>query len=163
MTDLHCTQSTRAALDEALDDEYRSRATYRAVLEAFGPVRPFVNIVEAEQRHIDALLRQYERLALPVPADPWGGRIDAPADLEAACRAGVEAELANAELYDRLLTMTEDPQVRHVFGNLQRASQERHLPAFQRCSERGGAGGGGPGPGRGGGRGGGRGPGRRGR
>lgn len=46
---------TRAALDHALDDEYRARATYRAVLARFGLVRPFVNIVESEGRHIEAL------------------------------------------------------------------------------------------------------------
>jgi hypothetical protein len=47
---------TIKALCEALDDEYKARATYRKVIEAFGPIRPFVNIVEAEDRHAKALL-----------------------------------------------------------------------------------------------------------
>ncbi|GKS60133.1 hypothetical protein YTPLAS18_36600 [Nitrospira sp.] len=40
---------------EALHDEYKARALYRLVIKAFGPVRPFVNIVEAEGRHAQAL------------------------------------------------------------------------------------------------------------
>lgn len=32
-----------AALTEALQDEYKACATYRAILEQFGPVRPFIN------------------------------------------------------------------------------------------------------------------------
>ena len=38
-------RATVAALTEALQDEYHARATYRRVLDAFGPVRPFI-IVE---------------------------------------------------------------------------------------------------------------------
>lgn len=43
--------ATVAAMAEALDDEYKAIATYESVLDAFGPVRPFANIVEAERRH----------------------------------------------------------------------------------------------------------------
>lgn len=41
------------ALCEALDDEYKARAIYRAVIGRFGPVLPFANIVHSEQRHLD--------------------------------------------------------------------------------------------------------------
>jgi hypothetical protein len=45
------------ALREALDDEYRAHAIYTQVLANFGDdVLPFANIVDAEARHIDALL-----------------------------------------------------------------------------------------------------------
>jgi len=43
------------ALEEALDDEYRARATYDQVIRDFGPVLPFTRIREAEERHINAL------------------------------------------------------------------------------------------------------------
>jgi hypothetical protein len=46
----------RQALNDALDDEYKSHATYRQVIADHGPIRPFINIVEAEARHIRALL-----------------------------------------------------------------------------------------------------------
>jgi rubrerythrin len=124
---------TASALEEALDDEYRARATYRKVIETFGPVRPFTNIVEAEERHIDALLRQFARLDLTPPVDPWTGRVVAPASLKVACTAGVAAEIENGAMYTRLLARITDPQVREVLRNLQDASQTRHLPAFRRC------------------------------
>ena len=38
------------ALQIALYDEYRARATYSGVVAAFGAVLPFVNIVEAEKQ-----------------------------------------------------------------------------------------------------------------
>ena len=41
-------------------------------------------------------------------------------------------------MYDRLLKLAIDyPDVQHVLMQLQRASIENHLPAFQRCVERG--------------------------
>jgi rubrerythrin len=122
---------THQALDEALDDEYRSRAKYRAILTHFGPVRPFVNIVEAEHRHVAALCAQYERLGLGIPSDPWPGQVTVPATLEEACRAGVDDERANGVMYERLLAMSTDSEVSRVFRNLRDASQLRHLPAFQ--------------------------------
>lgn len=127
---------TESALTEALDDEYRARATYRAVIAKFGPVRPFTNIVEAEERHIEALLRQYARLGLQPPPDKWAEAVDVPESLEAACARGVEAEIENGALYDRLIEQTGDEQVRDVMGWLREASQERHLPAFRRCVSR---------------------------
>lgn len=129
-------RGTAEALAEALDDEYKARATYRKVIDAFGPVRPFINIVEAEERHIAALLRQYARLRLTPPADRWAGRVGAPASLREACAIGEKAEVENGAMYDRLLAMTTDPDVRTVMLNLQEASQERHLPAFRRCLSR---------------------------
>jgi hypothetical protein len=138
-----------AGLLAALDDEYKARAVYAQVLADFGVVRPFANIVEAEQRHIDALVRLFDRYGVDVPIDPWPGRVPRYGSLSEACRAGVDAEIDNAALYDRLLTSTTRGDVLETYRDLQRASQENHLPAFRRCSERGagrgrGRGGGGP-------------------
>ncbi|MDZ7661893.1 ferritin-like domain-containing protein [Thiohalophilus sp.] len=131
------TQTLNEILTEAIEDEYRARATYRRVLEKFGDVRPFSNIVEAEQRHIDALLVLFDNHGLCVPEDNWPERIKIPEALLAACQAGVAAEIDNAAMYDRLLADSSDyPDVQSVLRNLQRASRENHLPAFQRCVER---------------------------
>ena len=130
------TEQTLAALSEALVDEYRARATYRKVIERFGPVRPFVNIIEAENRHIAALLRQFQRLHAPPPVDVWQDRVTAPASLAQACAAGIQAEIENEALYARLLDQVEEPEVRSVMLRLQAASRERHLPAFRRCAQR---------------------------
>jgi hypothetical protein len=124
-------------LVEAINDEYKARATYRLVIEKFGEVRPFINIVEAESRHIDALLPLFEKYDVPVPHDDWAERIEAPESIREACRVGVEAEIENGEMYDRLLKLSESyPDILHVLKQLQRASIENHLPAFQRCVEK---------------------------
>lgn len=138
-------------LNEALDDEYKAWAIYDQVIADFGEVRPFSNIREAEARHIQALLTLFVRYGLAVPENPWPGKAERYASLQEACEAGVAAEIANAELYDRLLAAVHQPDILLVLRNLQEASQQRHLPAFQRCAE-GGAGGCGRGAGRGRGR-----------
>jgi hypothetical protein len=128
-------------LHEALDDEYRAWATYGQVIADFGDVLPFTNIRDAERRHIEALLALFARYGLPVPDNPWPGRVERYASLREACEAGVAAEIANAALYDRLLAGTRRADILAVLRNLREASQERHLPAFQRCAQRGAGGG----------------------
>jgi hypothetical protein len=125
-----------AALYAALDDEHHAWATYDQVIRDFGLVRPFSNIRDAEARHIDALLGLFERYGVPAPANPWPGRVEHYPTLHDACIAAVAAEIANAELYERLLASTTRSDILAVFVNLQEASQQRHLRAFQRCVER---------------------------
>lgn len=140
------TEQEIRALHEALDDEYLSWTTYDQVIQDFGDVRPFTNIREAEARHIEALRMLYVRYGVAVPANTWEGRVDRYPDIRAACEAGIEAETANAEMYERLLATTARTDILTVLRKLQAASQERHLPAFQRCVQRGHDGAG-PGPG----------------
>ena len=110
------------ALADALDDEYKSHETYQQVIRDFGPVRPFINIVQAEARHISALLGLFARYALPPPVNRW---------------AGVQGEIDNVAIYDRLLRATQRSDLLDAFHALRSASQDRHLPAFQRCAQRG--------------------------
>lgn len=132
------------ALREALDDEHRAWATYDQVLRDFGEIPPFSNIRDAEARHIEALRNLFDRYGLPVPENPWPGKVERFASVREACEAGVTAEIANGALHERVLASTQRPDILTVFRNLQEASQQRHLQAFQRCTERGfgGAGGG---------------------
>lgn len=129
-----------SALHEALDDEYQSVATYERVLADFGHVRPFSNIVEAERRHVEALATLFERYGLPLPENTWGDRAPRYESINDACTAGVDGEIENGEMYDRLLAVTTHTDIIRVFENLQRASRENHLPAFRRCAARGDAG-----------------------
>ena len=138
-----------AILNEVLMDEYKARDTYRKVIETFGPVRPFVNIVVAEQTHIDLLLPLYKQHDIPVPAEPDPDRIAPPGSLLEACETGVAAEIENVAMYERLIPATDQADVIEVLKRLQAASRDHHLPAFQRCVERGGTPGGGQGFGRG--------------
>ena len=128
-------------LIEAINDEYKSRATYRAVINKFGEIRPFINIVAAEGRHIDALLPLFVKYNIAIPIDDWDSRIETPSTILEACQLGVADEIENAQMYDRLLNSTTDyPDIQAVLKQLQRASTENHLPAFQRCVERSGRG-----------------------
>lgn len=129
-----------SALQEALDDEYRAWATYDQVIHDFGPVRPFINIRDAEARHISALQALFARYGLAIPGNSWPGKIESYRSVQEACAAGVDAEIENDHLYARLLGATRRPDILAVFRNLQEASRERHLPAFRRCVERDGQG-----------------------
>jgi hypothetical protein len=131
-----------AALQQALDDEYQAWATYDQVITDFGTVRPFANIRDSEARHIDALAATFRHYGIALPDNPWPGKVPRFASLREACEAGVLAEVDNAALYERLLAATTRPDILAVFRRLRDASQQRHLPAFQRCAERGGTAGG---------------------
>lgn len=122
------------ALTMALNDEYRAHARYQAVIARYGPVSPFIHILGAEQRHIEALIGLFRRYGIPIPNDSWTGNLTTPDTLQAACEAGIAGEIANYRMYDRLLEQIAEPDVRHVFINLRNASAYRHLPAFQRCA-----------------------------
>lgn len=122
-------------LETAIDDEYRAEAIYLRVLADFGTVLPFSNIVGAEERHSTALARLFANRGWDVPVNTWTvDNVPSFTTVTAACQAGVEAELANIEIYDQLLSETLPVDVMPVFTTNRRASLERHLPALQTCS-----------------------------
>ena len=127
---------TNAALVMAITDEYKARATYQAVLDKFGSVAPFSNIVQSEAAHIAALERLFNAHGLPIPPDTYAGHVRAPATLKDAAQTGIEAEKANVAMYDGFLTYVQEPDVRAVFAQLRSASQVKHLPAFQKALSR---------------------------
>jgi hypothetical protein len=123
------------AMEAGIQDEFRAELIYEGVLNDFGDVRPFSNIINAEVRHSDAIALLYSARGLPVPASQWSGdEIPSFSSVTEACRAGVTAEIENAEVYDRYLGLPLPDDVRMVFENNRAASLEKHLPAFQRCS-----------------------------
>lgn len=133
-TSTELSQSEVEALGMALDDEYKAWTTYQAVIAKFGDVRPFSSIIRAEESHIEALETLFERYGLDVPENEWVGRVPEFDTVNDACHAGVEAEIENAALYDRLFPMVEHEDIFEVFHKLRDASQEKHLPAFERCA-----------------------------
>ncbi len=126
--------SLEVVLTEAINEEYKAHATYQAVIDKFGDVAPFNNIIKAEQSHIDAWKRLFTANNLPIPADPFAGKVVAPETLKAACEAGVAAEKEDVALYDRLMSATTDAQVLAVMQQQRAVSQENHLPAFEACA-----------------------------
>lgn len=116
----------------ALDDEFHAYEAYISVIEKFGAKIPFTNIVEAEQRHQKALIALFETHEVPMIENRWVGAVDVPESLEEAYVMGVNAEVANIQMYDTLLAYTGNyPDVQDVFYRLQAASYNNHLPAFQ--------------------------------
>lgn len=124
------------ALNKAIDDEYKALSTYEAVIAEFGIVRPFSMIKGAEEQHIASLKAVYDKYGLEIPENSWLGKVSVSATLQEACQVGVEAEIANAALYkDELLPAVQGYEdIVAVFTNLMNASQQKHLPAFERCS-----------------------------
>jgi hypothetical protein len=117
------------------DGEYAAAASYLAVIDKYGSVEPYQTIYQAELRHIDALIRQLERLGEEVPENPYLGKITAPDDLVSAAEAWAVGEVLNVELYDQLISKTQNANLLNVLGNLRIASLESHLPAFELAAQ----------------------------
>lgn len=118
----------------ALQEAYTAEMLYRSVLATMGAdTAPFALIAAAEARHVEALLQLFARRSLAAP--PWTPVSFATyATHPAACAAGVAAERTDAAFYSPYLARTDLPRdVRNVFTNLQAASLENHLPAFELC------------------------------
>lgn len=121
------------ALNQAILEEYGALNLYQSVIAQLGNVYPFTQIARAEQQHINVLARQMTKYGLTVPANP--GLLTPPSfsTLSEACQAGVAAEIADAALYDELKLVVSHTDILQVFNNLQSASLNNHLPAFQTC------------------------------
>jgi len=120
-------------LQDAILEEYGALNLYQSVIAQFGNVYPFSQIAASEQQHTDALVRQAEKYGVSVPANPGLAQAPTFATLADACKAGVAAEIADAELYDTLKAFTTHADLLRVYDNLQAASLNNHLPAFQTC------------------------------
>lgn len=124
------------AITDGIVDEWHAYAVYAAAMEQFGAVRPFTMIQQAEASHASAWATIFARYDVPLPEKP---AFDIPqfASLSGACAAGAEAEIANADLYARILaTAAAYPDIVQVATLLQSASLNNHLPAFARCAAR---------------------------
>ena len=135
-------QAGEQALKAALQDEYQAFAFYTAVNRRFQDPAPFVQIVQAEANHAQAVARQMRIAGLPVPANPylrrpnetlaaWYKRLEVPSTLVKAKAMAAQGERENVVLYDRYLADENLPaNVRMLLERLRTVSQERHLPAF---------------------------------
>lgn len=123
------------ALNLAIEDEYKAKTTYEVIIEEFGSTRPFIMIVRAEESHISSLKAVYDKYGVEIPGNEWLGTVSAPETLQEACAIGVTAEIENARLYkeELLPLVAEYPDIEGVFTNLMEASEQKHLPAFQKC------------------------------
>ncbi|OJU10975.1 MAG: hypothetical protein BGN88_12425 [Clostridiales bacterium 43-6] len=117
-------------LTYAMQDESIARAEYAAILATYGSVRPFTNIIRAEESHILALQPLFEAYGIAVPADESASLVTTVPSLTEAYQTGVSAEVNNIAMYETFLDQNLPDNVRVVFESLMRAS-ENHLRAFQ--------------------------------
>lgn len=117
-------------LSFAIQDEYLALAQYNAVLDKFGKIRPFVNIVRSEEQHIALLKPLFNDRGWDVPGDESAAMIKVPVTMAQALQIGKEAELDNIAMYEHFLQQQDVPEdVKSVFERLLAASR-RHLQAF---------------------------------
>lgn len=122
------------AMIDGINDERAAYAVYESVIAQFGEIQPFTNIMAAEAQHESAWEFMFERYGVELPAAP---AIDVPqfASVAEACQSAVDAEVANAGLYDNMMTTFADyPDLLQVATALRNASNYNHLPAFQNCA-----------------------------
>jgi hypothetical protein len=116
----------------AIAEEYKARALYEYVIDQFGAESPFVEIAASEAKHAQVLLRQADKYGVTYPVyDPSIYEFPDFSNIDDAYQAGIDAELADAELYDMLFTFTTHSDLIRVYTNLKNASLENHLVAFQ--------------------------------
>ena len=117
------------------EGEYAAAASYLAVLDEYGSVEPYQNIYQSELRHIDALIRQLEMAGVVVPENPYLGKVTIPDNLVSIAEAEARVEVLNVEMYDLLISKTENTNLIKVLENLRTASLESHLPAFELAAQ----------------------------
>lgn len=122
------------ALTYAIQDEYLAQARYDAVIEKFGPTFPFTNIKVAEQRHIEALVRLFQKYDIEIPENYANQYTPIPTTLKQAFETGIEGEEDNIAMYEKLSEEDLPKDVIRVFKNLRDASQN-HLASFKSGSK----------------------------
>jgi hypothetical protein len=122
------------ALRETLLDERRAGAFYTSVMDRYGQVRPFSNVVHAEKRHAAVIESLMTRHGVAIPNDAPTNLPAVPGTLAECNRLAAQLERDNIAMYDRVLTDVSAPDIRAAFENLRAASLNNHLPAFERWS-----------------------------
>ena len=121
-----------SGLLDAIDEERTAQALYLSVVDSFGSDFVFDEIAASEANHADALIRQADKYGVEIPEYITP---DLPTfePLAEACEAGVTAEIVDADLYDAISAFTTHTDLLQVYSNLQSASLNSHLPAFEVC------------------------------
>ena len=124
--------SVQEMVQFAIQDEHLARAQYTAVMDMFGKVRPFSNIVLSEERHIAYLEPLFTDRGWDIPADMSKGHIVKPKTFTEAKQIAVQAEVDNIAMYEYFLQQPELPSDVKTVLELLLAASKRHLEAFSR-------------------------------
>ena len=117
-------------LTYAIQDEYLARAEYELIMAEHGSIRPFTNIMAAEERHIEWVAEIIGKYGYALPEDTAAEHVVLPESLRSSFETGVQAEIDNIAMYESFLQAELPGDVRDLFERLKQAS-ENHLRAFR--------------------------------
>lgn len=124
--------SVQEMLNFAIQDEYLARNQYTTILDTFGKVRPFSNIVISEERHISYLQPLFTDRGWDVPSDKSQTLVIKPKTFAEALNIGVQAETDNIAMYEYFLQQRELPSDLKTTFELLLAASKKHLQAFSK-------------------------------
>lgn len=114
------------------EEEYLAQSTYEKVVEQFGKIRPFVNIINAEKNHVKAVERLADTKGITL-ADKMV-EVEEFVSLDDAYKAAIAIEKEDIEMLEAILKDdTLDEYTKTVYGNLLKGSKN-HLEAFEKAS-----------------------------
>jgi hypothetical protein len=119
----------------AIQDEYLAHAEYAFIINKYGSIRPFSNIIKAEETHINMLKPLFTQYGFPLPEDTAKDHIVVPMDIKAALETCVQGEIDNIAMYEKFLSTRLPDDVQEIFKRLKSAS-ENHLRAFRNALSR---------------------------
>ena len=122
-------------LTYAIQDEYLAHAEYKSIINKYGAVRPFANIIRAEETHINMLVPLFKKYGFELPDNNAEQHIILPMDLKNALEIGIQAEIDNIGMYKRFLNEPLPQDIQNAFQRLKSAS-ENHLRAFKNALKR---------------------------
>jgi hypothetical protein len=129
------TDSMLETLDAATTSKYKTCALYRMVLQAFGPVQPFKDLLKLEEKYQMVLTGLARRYNYPLPADEWEGQVEIPVSFVEACEEAIQLELENDGLYISLMQDGLDPALQRVLLRMRNVSLSSHQPSFREYLE----------------------------
>lgn len=119
-------------LNFAIQDEHLARNQYMTVIDTFGKVRPFSNIVLSEERHIAYLEPLFTDRGWDIPADKSISYVVKPKTFAEALNLGVAAEIDNIAMYEYFLQQPKLPDDLKTVFELLHSASEKHLEAFSK-------------------------------
>jgi hypothetical protein len=131
--------STDPSIEEmllyAIEDELRAKAEYEMIMDTYDVTKPFSNIANSEQTHINMLLPLLEAYDVDYDEEEILDHIIEIHSLLEAYEVGVIAEIANIAMYDMFLTYDIPEDLIRAFTALRDGSYN-HLAAFEKGVER---------------------------
>ncbi len=120
---------TRTAIIEAVNAEYKAMALYKAIASKHKDTRPFSNWALSDRgEELKALFPKY---GVPMPADTFAGKAQAPLSVADACKAANQTETGLVTMYERLLKTVKEADIVGAL-TLLRDGSKRRLQALER-------------------------------